>query len=82
MNALKGVLLQSDLALCMHSCISPPTALHAQSFSAFLPDLAQCLFQDPLDCGHWILGALLQLKAPAAMPLMRVYVHVTACACL
>ncbi len=59
----------SDLALGMHPSIGSAATLHAQSFSALLPDLAQGPFQHSLDCGHCIALPPLQLKAPASPPL-------------
>ena len=59
----------SDLAFGMHPGISSAAALHAQSLSALLPDLAQGPFQHSLDCGHCIALPPLQLKAPASSPL-------------
>ena len=53
------------LAFGMHTGISSAAALHAQCFSALLPDLAKGLLQNPLNCGHLLPGTLLQLKPPA-----------------
>lgn len=54
-----------NLALGVHPRISSAAALHAQSLSALLPDLAQSPFQHSLDCGHCVALPPLQLKAPA-----------------
>ena len=62
-------MLGSDLALSVHPSISSAAALHAQSLSALLPDLAQGPFQHSLDCGHCVALPPLQLKAPASLPL-------------
>lgn len=72
---MTNTLGEPDLAFGMHSSISSPTALHAQSLSTLLPYLAQHFLQDALDGGHCFLGALLQLKPPAPVYLVTLCVQ-------
>lgn len=66
MHGQDKMTVASDLALGVHPSISSAAALHAQSLSALLPNLAQGPFQHSLDCGHCIALPPLQLKAPAS----------------
>ena len=63
------------LALGMHPSICPSAALHSQSLTAFLPDLAKGLLQNALHGGHRVALTPLELETPATPPHLNLYRH-------